>query len=255
MNVFILAAGLGTRLKPLTNTMPKALVRVGGKPLLQHLLDKLNRQCNGEPLNIVVNVHHFGEQIIDYLKDTDIRISDERSQLLDTGGALRQALPMFFSMQDAGCRMQDSVLVHNVDIFSNENLHDFYHEASADEEAMVVMLVSERQTSRYLLFDDANRLVGWTNIQTGEVKSPYSDLNVEACHRYAFSGIQVVKSSLMPYLERQTEPKFSVIDFYLSICHEVCIRAAVRPSLQLLDVGKMDALESAEAVSGKLVEG
>ena len=101
MNVMIFAAGLGTRLKPLTDNMPKALVPVGGKPLLGLLIDKLKASVNEtELLNVVINIHHFGQQIIDYIaseytgQGCDIKFSDERDQLLETGGGLKKALPL-----------------------------------------------------------------------------------------------------------------------------------------------------------------
>ena len=237
----IFAAGLGTRLKPLTNTMPKALVPVCGRSLLGILLDRLKTAVpSGESLDVVVNIHHFGQQIIDYVatheKDVNIRFSDERTELLETGGGLKKALPLFVT--------DEPVLVHNVDILSNVDLYDFYctHVAA---DAMVTMLVSERKTSRYLLFDNENRLVGWTNVDTGEVKSPYKDIDVQTCRKYAFSGIQVVSPKILA-LMGSWSGKFSIIDFYLSICNKVCIRCDVRTDLRLLDVGKVDSITQAE---------
>ena len=159
----IFAAGLGTRLKPLTDTMPKALVPVAGQPLLWHVVQKL-RAAGFE--RIVVNVHHFAQQIVDYLQANDrfgldIRISDETSGLLETGGGIKKALPLFD---------QDSpILIHNVDILSNADLAACYSlvEQRAPE---ALLLVSSRKTKRYLLFDDQKRLQGWTNIETGEVR-------------------------------------------------------------------------------------
>ncbi|MBR7049803.1 MAG: NTP transferase domain-containing protein, partial [Prevotella sp.] len=155
----IFAAGLGTRLKPLTDTMPKALVRVGGKPLLEHVVLRL-KDAGYE--RIVVNVHHFADQIIDFLKEQnnfglDIRISDEREALLETGGGIKKALPLFDPTEP--------ILIHNVDILSNLDLQSLPTDAP-------LLVVSQRQTKRYLLFDDDMRLQGWTNIETGEVKGP-----------------------------------------------------------------------------------
>ena len=169
----ILAAGLGTRLKPLTDTMPKALVPVGGKPLLR----------------FVVNVHHFAQQIIDHVNDhypptpntqhptpitqhptpntqhptPHILISDETSELLETGGGLKKAQGLF--------RDDEPILIHNVDILDNVDYDWFRRQHQDDEDA--VLLVSKRKTKRYLLFDSAMRLMGWKNIETGEVKSPF----------------------------------------------------------------------------------
>lgn len=151
----IFAAGLGTRLKPLTDTMPKALVPVGGQPLLWHVIMKLKKSGYER---IVVNVHHFADQIIDYLRlndnfGLDIRISDEREQLLETGGGIKKALPLFDP--------SEPILIHNVDILSNLDLNQLPTDAP-------VLVVSQRQTKRYLQFDDEQRLVGWKNIETGK---------------------------------------------------------------------------------------
>ena len=162
---FILAAGLGTRLKPLTDTMPKALVPVCGKPLLQHQIERLT---SAGFTRIFINVHHFADQIVDFVekykvqsakyKDVELLISDERTELLETGGALRHAAYLFDPDMP--------VLVHNVDILHNVNIAEFY----AQHQAAATLLVGHRDTSRYLVFDDAHRLIGWTNIKTGEVK-------------------------------------------------------------------------------------
>ena len=246
MNVFILAAGLGTRLKPLTDTMPKALVPVGGRALLQLLIEKIQHECD-DP-EIVINIHHFADQIIDFVEahhsfDLPIRFSDERDQLLETGGGLKQAAPLFNN--------NEPILIHNVDILSNVHLGTFYQQHADDPDVAATLIVSERKTKRYLLFDDTNRLVGWTNIETGEVRSPYPDLDVERCRKYAFSGIHIVSKSLIELMDKW-EGKFPIIDFYLSVCDRVIIRADVRPDLQLLDVGKLDSLTQAEAMVQKL---
>lgn len=240
MNIFILAAGLGTRLKPLTDTMPKALVPVGGRPLLQILIEKIQQQCP-QP-TIVINVHHFAQQIIDFLAahqqfNLPISISDERSQLLETGGGLKQAASLFHN--------DDPILIHNVDILSNVNLREFYQSHLDDTSCAATLIVSERTTKRYLLFDADNRLVGWTNIETGEVRSPYTDLDVGQCRKYAFSGIHIVSKSLIRLMDTWTG-RFPIMDFYLSVCHRVVIRADIRPDLQLLDVGKLDTIAQAE---------
>lgn len=235
MKALIFAAGLGTRLRPLTDTRPKALVEVNGKPLLAHVLEKLTRSGYTE---VVINVHHFGEQIIDYvanhpIEGVTIRISDERTALLDTGGGIRQAGSLF--TPDG-----TPFLIHNVDIFSNLDLKEFYTQHPTTEGA--TLLVSERKTSRYLLFNPSdNRLVGWTNIQTGEVKSPYPDLRVEDCRMYAFAGIHLFSQSLLKYMD-EWPSRFSIIDFYLSVADKVPIIGVPKADLQLIDVGKPETL-------------
>ena len=239
MNALIFAAGLGTRLKPLTDTMPKAMVPVCGKPLVQLLLERLGA---AGATQVVINVHHFARQIIDFVEQNagfglDVRFSDETDQLLETGGGLKKAARLFTS--------EAPILVHNVDILSNMDLAAFYRSAVETQGQPATLLVSERQTQRYLLADAQDRLVGWTNIATGEVRTPYPGLDVQACRRVAFSGIQVFSPQLLP-LMAAWEGKFSIIDFYLSVCHKVDIRLRVQPDLRLLDVGKLDSIREAE---------
>ena len=230
----IFAAGLGTRLKPMTDTMPKALVPVGGRPLLQILLEKLARHGCTEA---VINVHHFADMIEEWCASHDtgvsIRFSDERAELLETGGGIRHAMPML-----SGGRF----LIHNVDILSNADLTKFYAQG---EGRAATLLVSERKTQRYLLFDESMRLVGWINEATGQVKSPYPDLQPDKCRRYAFSGIHQIDPVLFPRFEGWPA-KFSIIDFYLSICRDVPVYGHLQDGFRLIDVGKLDTLAQAE---------
>ncbi len=255
----IFAAGLGTRLKPLTDTMPKALVRVGGEPLIKRVI--MNLAAAGVD-RIVVNVHHFAEQIIDYLKDNDnfgldIRISDETAGLLETGGGIKKAAPLFDPAAP--------ILIHNVDILSNVNLSEFYQIASRSEESEggsekgrvkseesnccgavdAVLLVSWRKTKRYLLFNDDMKLVGWTNIETGEVRSPYPELNPKKCRMYAFAGIHALSPRLLKMMDEFPD-RFGIIDFYLKACASHNIKGYVKDDLKLMDIGKLDTLAQAE---------
>ena len=221
----IFAAGLGTRLKPLTDTMPKALVRVGGQPLLWHVVMKL-RAAGFE--RIVVNVHHFAQQIVDYLKANDnfgldIRISDETDGLLETGGGIKKAQSLFDP--------SSPILIHNVDILSNLNLQAVY------EAGQSVLVVSERQTKRYLQFDDDLRLVGWKNVETGQVKGREG-------RSLAFSGIHVFSPSLFPLMASWPD-RFPIMDFYLQACADHLIRGYEATNLRLMDVGKLDTLDEA----------
>ena len=269
----IFAAGLGTRLKPLTDTMPKALVRVGGEPLIKRVI--MNLAAAGVD-RIVVNVHHFAEQIIDYLKDNDnfgldIRISDETAGLLETGGGIKKATPLFDPAAP--------ILIHNVDILSNVDLREFYQIASQSEKGKVkseesecesekgkveneegrgkneesnccdavdaVLLVSWRKTKRYLLFNDDMKLVGWTNIETGEVRSPYPELNPKECRMYAFAGIHALSPRLLKMMDEFPD-RFGIIDFYLKACATHNIKGYVKDDLKLMDSGKLDTLAQAE---------
>lgn len=236
MQAMIFAAGLGTRLKPLTEKIPKALVRVGDKTLLERVINKLK----GAGANkIVVNVHHFSNQIIDFLRGNDnfgveILISDESDKLLDTGGGIKKASSLLSKTSP--------VLIHNVDILSNVNLKSFY-ESNLNNDA--TLLVSKRKTKRYLLFDANMRLVGWTNIETGEVKSPYKDLQPSKYKKYAFSGIHIFSPKLFGYMNDFPD-KFGIIDFYLDVCAEANIKGYLKEDLKLMDVGKLDTLSQAE---------
>jgi NDP-sugar pyrophosphorylase family protein len=237
VNAFIFAAGLGTRLKPLTDTMPKALVPVGGKPLLAHVIEKLKAAgCK----KIVINIHHFGEMIIDYVKSQnnfgiEILFSDERQMLLETGGAIKHAVDMLGV---------EPFLIHNVDILSNVDLEALIA-AHSKADSAATLLVSKRNSTRALLFSPEGNLTAWTNKTTGEIKSPYSDIEITKLNEFAFSGIHIFSPRLFKYFGAYPE-KFSIIDFYLNTCKDEKIKAYTQEGLQLLDVGKLDSLERAE---------
>ena len=237
MNAFIFAAGLGTRLKPLTDTMPKALVPVAGKPLLAHVIEKLKAAgCK----KIVINIHHFGEMIMDYVKENnnfgiDIVFSDEREMLLETGGAIKHAVNLLGD---------EPFLIHNVDIMSNVDLQALWSE-HINSGSAATLLVSKRNSSRALLFNKESNLTAWTNKNTGEVKTPYENIEIACLEEFAFSGIHVFSPQLFKYFGEYPE-KFSIIDFYLNTCKSEKIKAFTQDGLQLLDVGKLDSLEKAE---------
>lgn len=238
MKAMIFAAGLGTRLKPLTDRVPKALLPLAGRPMLEHVILKLKAAGFDE---LVINIHHHGQQIIDFLKrqnDFGIRIaiSDERDYLLDTGGAIKKAARFLEG--------DEPFLVHNVDILSDVDLHALYRE-HCRQNPLATLLVSERQTSRYLLFDKKNRLCGWLNKQTGETKSYYPDFSPEMYTPYAFGGIHVLSPRIFDWLDEWTG-KFPVINFYLSIAAKADILAYPVPGLQLLDIGKPETLAEAD---------
>lgn len=233
----IFAAGMGTRLKPLTDVMPKAMVPVGDRPLLQIVMERL---ISVGVTHFVVNVHHKAGQIRNFLNiyqkanpDLSISISDETSQLLETGGGVRKAASLF--VPDA------PVLIHNCDILSNLDLQSVYDAPLHD----ATLIVSNRKTQRYLLFNDDMRLVGWTNVATGEVRSPYPDLDPKQCLMYAFSGIHVLSQRLIGAMQSYPE-RFPIMDFYLENCDKFDIRGMAVDNLQLLDVGKLDTLDLAE---------
>ncbi|MDO4190353.1 MAG: nucleotidyltransferase family protein [Bacteroidales bacterium] len=237
MQAMIFAAGLGTRLKPLTDTKPKALVTVKSEPLIGHLMKKLKQSgCK----RVVVNVHHFAEMLKTYLAehncDMEVAVSDESDQLLDTGGGLRHAAHLLPA--------DEPFLVHNVDIMSNLSFDALMR--AHDSSSLATLVVSPRKTSRYLLFDADNRLVGWTNIQTGEVKSPYDNLDVNACRMLAFAGIQAISPRTLQLMNEWPE-KFSIIDFYLHMAAKEKIMAFVPDNFKMMDIGKLDTLAQADA--------
>ncbi len=243
----ILAAGLGTRLKALTQDKPKALVELNGKPLLQHCIENLI--ANGF-YHIVINVHHFSEQIIDFVKlhqfDADIEISDERSLLMDTGGGIVKATPLF--------KDSKAVLVHNVDIISNVNLGEICRQF-LDSENDAWLLTQDRETNRKLLFDDENRLVGWTNKSEEKFKwvynesalRPFDRLRAQGPQPYykemAFSGLHFFRSDL--FAEFEDKPQ-SVIDLYLNLAKtNRIISKPIQPDYWF-DLGKPEQLLAAE---------
>lgn len=231
----IFCAGLGTRLKPLTDTMPKALVPLAGKPLLQWQVEKLR---DAGITDIVVNVHHFPDQIIDAIRTNNgwgcnIRISDERDRLLDTGGGLRKA----FSNHQLPITNGEPVLACNVDILSNIDiwaLLERYKQSGVSQ-----LVVSDRQTQRYLCFDEHKKLCGWTNIATGEIKG-------EDGRHLAFSGMQILNEEVLCLLEDMPENKFSLISFYLEIMAKVPLQAYIPDNYQMMDVGKIEQIDEAE---------
>ena len=251
----IFAAGLGTRLKPLTDTMPKALVPLAGKTLLQWQIEKLKA---AGITDIVVNVHHFPDQIIDYLRENNnfgcnIQVSDERDMLLETGGGLRKAHPLLTS--DLSPLASSPILVCNVDILSNIDIPALLNAYNPEE--MGVVVVYPRDTQRYLLFDDNSRLRGWTNIATGEVRGPLSDNRypIANTRKLAFSGMQVLNPRIFEVMEKvvaEKGEKFSLIDLYLSIAEKEILRAFIPENYRMMDVGKINQLSEAEAFAQAL---
>lgn len=246
MKAMIFAAGLGTRLKPITDTIPKALVPVGGKPLLEHVALKLKAAGIDEA---VVNVHHFADQVEEWISLQDImtfNVSDERQMLLETGGAVLHAKPYL-----EGC---GHFLIYNVDILSDVDINWFSSHVRQD--SLATLLVSERPSSRCLLFDrETMRLQGWMNNVTGEIRSPY-DIDMEKCLKLAFSGIHIMSDEVFEAMHLYVRthglhlsgvtPRFPIMDFYIWACARYDIYGVNAAGLNLLDVGKPGALEKAE---------
>ena len=280
MRAMIFAAGLGTRLKPLTDTLPKALVPLAGKTLLQWQIERLKA---AGITDIVVNVHHFPDMIINYLRENDnfgcrIAVSDERDMLLETGGGLRKAKELLTSSPNPLPLQGDSegapILICNVDILSNIDLPTLLQAYNPEE--MGVVVVSPRDTQRYLLFDETNRLCGWTNIATGEIRPaslvsslnilpPTGEADLQAKPTYqlqrsdlsplAFSGMQVLNPRIFDVMDKvvaEKGDKFSLIDLYLSIAEKEILRAFIPENYRMMDVGKIAQLSEAESFAASL---
>ena len=246
----ILAAGLGTRLKALTQDKPKALVELNGKPLLQHCIENLI--ANGFH-HIVINVHHFGEQIIDFINqhqfDAVIQISDERDLLMDTGGGIVKATPLF--------KDSKAVLVHNVDIISDVNLRDMSQQF-LDSKDDAWLLTQDRETNRKLLFNTENQLIGWMNKSEGSFKwvhpendGPSTGSGTCSYQEMAFSGLHFFRSDL--FAEFEVKPQ-SVIDLYLNLAKtNRIISKPIQPDYWF-DLGKPEQLQAAENYLNNLVK-
>ncbi len=234
MQAMILAAGLGTRLKPITNELPKALVELNGKTLLEIAIRNL---IENDFRRIVINVHHFADRVKDYInKNTfaaDIFISDESDLLLDTGGGIKYAKKYF----------DDSpILVHNVDIISNLNLKEFYQYHIIDD-AIASLVVSDRKSNRYLLFNNDDILCGWQDVKKDEKIIVRDEIKL---HQLAFSGIHILNPHLIESFPK--EQVFSVIKAYLKIAATEDIHAYVCNEMKWIDVGKVDSLQKAETL-------
>ena len=227
MKAMIFAAGLGSRLKPLTDTMPKALVPVAGRPMLEHVILKLKASGFTE-----IAAQGGGPPCQDAgLQSWDL--------LLDTGGGIRKAR-RFFENSD------EPFLVHNVDILSDMNLKELY-DFHLRNGSVATLLASRRKTSRYLLFDAEQRLCGWINKDTGQVR-PEGFLYDESLYReYAFSGIHVFSPAVFQLMEVPCwEGKFSIMDFYLATCGQTDYCGYLTEKLELIDIGKPETLARAE---------
>jgi NDP-sugar pyrophosphorylase family protein len=227
MKAMILAAGLGTRLRPLTDTMPKALVKYEEKTLLEHALDHLKAYGIRE---VIINVHHFAGMIEDFLEENhnfglDIILSDETGELLDTGGGVKKAGWFFSDGQP--------FLVRNADVISDLDLFrlEAYHR---EHRPLATLVVRERATSRYFLFDEKNQLSGWTNIARGEERITRESAG--SLKKYAFSGIHVIDPLLLKKITE--EGKFSLTDMYLRMSSHENIIGYLDNSSTWKDAGK-----------------
>ena len=236
MKALIFAAGLGTRLRPLTNDRPKALVEINGKTLLQITIEKLTHFGFND---IMVNVHHFADLMLETIEQHDgfganITISDERNELLETGGGLKKAVWFFEDNQP--------FLVHNVDVVHDLDLKHLY-DYHLNNNALATLAIRKRSTSRYLLFNNNNELRGWQNIKTGEVK--IARRTEGQLWSFGFSGIHVISPEIFPLLTESG--KFSIINPYLRLAKTRLIQGYNHSDSTWIDVGKHESLAEARA--------
>ncbi|KIC64950.1 nucleotidyltransferase family protein [Chryseobacterium taiwanense] len=233
MKALIFAAGKGTRLKPFTDHHPKALATVNGIPLLERNIKYLK---SFGIQDFVINIHHFGNQIVDFLKKNDyfgctIEVSDESEELLETGGGLVFARKFLDHGED--------FLIMNADILTNINIDALvsYHKKIKD---FATLAVSDRESSRKLLFNDEMVLRGWLNVQTGEQRLAEFNKGFKAL---AFSGVHCINPSIFNKIKRTG--KFSIMEEYLDLMHTEHIHGFVHNSI-LIDVGRPESVIEAE---------
>jgi NDP-sugar pyrophosphorylase family protein len=241
MKAMIFAAGLGTRLYPLTQTTPKALIKIKNIPLIEIVIRRLMMFGFNE---IIINIHHYADQIEDFVRSKrsfrkTISFSDERDQLLDTGGGLKKASWFFDDNRP--------FLVHNVDVISNIDLNQLMN-VHKESKAIATLAVRTRPSSRYFFFDQQNCLCRWENTKTGEkiIVKP-SIFN----QPFAFSGIQIIDPEIFKYISQ--EGKFSIIDVYLKLAANYPIKSFEHNTSLWLDVGKVESLTKAEEIIGKIM--
>lgn len=237
MKAMILAAGLGTRLRPLTNYQPKAMVEVNGKPLIEIIIRRLKKYGFND---IIINVHHFADQITKFLKKknnfgVNIMISDERDQILETGGGLKKAASFF---------NDEPFLLCNTDILSDVDLGKVY-QAHITSKALATLVVRKRATSRYFIFDESNTLYGWMNVKSGEIKMPRSAHG--NFKMLAFSGIHIISPEIFD-LMKEKEGFFSIIDVYLEAANSQLIKGFEHNDGLWLDVGKRENIVEAAKI-------
>ena len=241
MKAMIFAAGLGTRLRPLTDDRPKALVEVAGKTMLERVITRLAEAGFDD---IVINIHHFGEKILEFLERNknfglNIKVSDEREKLLDTGGGILHARQWLDGDQP--------FIVHNADIITDLDLKAMYDNHLAGG-AMATVLVKDRPTARYFVFDNDLTLRGWINKSTGETRPAHFVHEGASMRELAFGGIHVISPAIFKPLEEyaQGNDKFSITPFYVDRCSSHLIKGYLQEQDYMwLDVGKIETLQQA----------
>ncbi len=242
MKALLLAAGLGTRLQPFTLHHPKALAMVNGKTLLQRNVEYLQQQGITE---LIVNVHHFPDQIINAIEvnkgwGSTISISDETHTVLETGGGMQKAAWYF--------EKEESFVVMNVDMLTTMPLAEMIQQHETNK-PLATLAITDRTSSRYLLFDAQNKLCGWRNTATLEQKGAvldYNEIQKQALSQKAFSGIHVINTKIFNLIQQQG--KFSLIDVYMNLCGSHTIEGFNHSDSLLIDVGKPESIVKAEGL-------
>jgi NDP-sugar pyrophosphorylase family protein len=242
MKAMIFAAGLGTRMKPITDNLPKALAPVDGVPLLEIVIRRLKFFGIED---IIINVHYLADQVEEFLHskhffDINIQISDEREQVLETGGGLKKAKWFFDDKKP--------FLVCNTDVLSNIDIHKLYQQ-HIDNEAIATLAVQQRKTSRYLLFDESQQLSGWLNTNSGEVK--LSRLESNRLKMLGFSSFQILDTRIFDYFSSEKNV-FSTIETFLKTSETEVIKAYIHNEDSWIDVGTPENLQPASAVVKQL---
>lgn len=230
---FILAAGLGTRLKELTSDRPKALVELNQKPLLEVVIDNLISQNFN---HFVINIHHYGEKILDYFKtkkyeNVCIEISDERDSLLDTGGAIIKALPYF--------KDSEAVLIHNVDIITDIDFQSVYDDFTKSDDA-AWLLTQDRNNKRKIVFDENDNYVGRMNLETNQYDGE-KEFN-DNFKLLSFSGLHLIKPEYFYDFELK---KCYVFDLYKEISRNNNVRSKFIQPNYWFDLGTQEQLKEA----------
>ena len=236
MKAMILAAGLGTRLKPFTEQHPKALAVINGKSLLQRNIEYLT---SFGVTDIIVNVHHFPDQITNAIKNnngfgSNVSISDERDEVLETGGGLMKARKFLEG--------SEPFVLMNVDILTDMDISKMAEQHVASK-ALATLAVTNRKTNRYFLFDELETLCGWRNNKTGEQK-----ISREAAKyiQKAFTGIHIISPAIFSLIKMKR--KFSMVDVYLDLCKTHTISGFDHSVSKFIDVGKPENIAIAEEI-------
>lgn len=241
MKAMIFAAGLGSRLAPLTDTCPKALIEVGGMPMLERVIRRLREAGVGE---IVVNVHHHAGMIRDFLASRPdlsggVSLSDETALLLDTGGGVAKAADML--------RGDEPVMLYNADILTDFSINDMLARHIQSGADATLLVSPTRPSSRGLIFDRGGRMCGWTNRNTGEVRAPGpvpADASV-----MSFGGIHIISPSLLDDLKNYGREVFSMTPFYTDTCGRRRYMAYVpEQEYTWVDIGRPETLAKARAL-------